>query len=102
MSELSIHELETQHGELLPERETLGFYPPSRPLAHSFHVIAAEQEHRRAGRDPVLGEHRGRRADRRRRRQWLTCTESVRPLPLVFQQMHPGGDCSSGSPRQVL
>jgi hypothetical protein len=25
MSELSIHELEAQHGELLPERETLGF-----------------------------------------------------------------------------
>jgi hypothetical protein len=24
MSELSIHELETQHGELLPEREALG------------------------------------------------------------------------------
>jgi len=26
MSELSIHELETQHGELLPEREALGHF----------------------------------------------------------------------------
>lgn len=26
MSELSIHELETQHGELLPEREALGVF----------------------------------------------------------------------------
>jgi hypothetical protein len=26
MSELNIHELETQHGELLPQRETLGFF----------------------------------------------------------------------------
>ena len=26
MSELSVHELETQHGELLPERETLGIF----------------------------------------------------------------------------
>ena len=33
MSELSTYELETQHGELLPEREALGIFSITRVIA---------------------------------------------------------------------
>jgi hypothetical protein len=41
MSELSIHELETQHGELLPEREALGFTIVA--FSHLVNLAEAEQ-----------------------------------------------------------
>jgi hypothetical protein len=41
MSELSIHDLETQTGELLPEREALGIYTALGSFnTHVTHVVA--------------------------------------------------------------
>jgi len=44
MSELSIHELETQQGELLPEREALGgFFYNAGVIAHVNQYVEANQ-----------------------------------------------------------
>jgi hypothetical protein len=40
MSELSIHDLETQTGELLPEREALGIVTLGSFNTHVTHVVA--------------------------------------------------------------
>jgi hypothetical protein len=37
MSELSIHELEAQHGEVLPEREALGTFTKTVTIVHGIH-----------------------------------------------------------------